>query len=183
MTPLHFGLPNRHLGLQNRHLGVQNRFLQPPESFFGYSWPPPSHFYGFGVDFGWILVVLGSEIEAFSWQKPMLWGSVPMHCQAQRSLVIYAENLGKTEVFAIIYSCQSSKSVQRYSTRCIILWKNNVFLRRRLRTLACVDFGVYLAPFGRVWASKLGPCWDRLGLHWTSSCDFWCLLGDLGALH
>ena len=54
-------------------------------------------------------------------------------------------------IFYIIYSCQSSKSVQRYSTRCIILWKNNVFLRRRLRTLACVDFGVYLAPFGRVW--------------------------------
>ena len=106
-----------------------------------------------------------------------------MYCQAQRLLVKYAKNLGKTEVFAIIYSCQSSKSVQRYSTRCIILWKNNVFPRRRLRTLACIEFGVYLAPFGRVWASKLGPCWDRLGLHWTSSCDFWCLLGDLGALH
>ena len=73
--------------------------------------------------------------------------------------------------------------MQRYSTCCIILWKNTVFSWRRLRTLACIDFGVLLAPFGRVWVSKLGPCWDRLGLHWTSSCDFWCLLGDLGALH
>ena len=50
--------------------------------------------------------------------------------------------------------------MQRYSTCCIILWKNNVFPRRRLRTLACIDFGMLLAPFGRVWASKLKPCWD-----------------------
>ena len=106
-----------------------------------------------------------------------------MHCQAQRLLAKYAKNLGKTEVFTIIYSCWSSKSVQRYSTCCIILCKNTVFSRRRLRTLACIDFGVPLAPFGRVWASKLGPCWGRLGLHWASNCDLGCLLGALGALN
>ena len=62
-----FGVQNRFLGLENRHLGAQNRFLQPPVSFFSCSWPLSSHFYGFGVDFGWILVALGLEIEVFSW--------------------------------------------------------------------------------------------------------------------
>ena len=106
-----------------------------------------------------------------------------MHCQAQRLLAKYAKNLRKTEVFTIIYSCQSSKSVQRYVTGCIILWKNNVFSRRRLRTPACIDFGRLLARFWRVWASKLEPCWLKLGLIWASNCDFWCLFGDLGALN
>jgi len=87
-----------------------------------------------------------------------------MHWQAQRLFVKYAKNLGKTQVFAIIYSCQSSKSVQRYSTCCIILWKNNVFSRRRLGTLAYIDLGVFWAPFWKVWASKLGPSWSKLGL-------------------
>ena len=106
-----------------------------------------------------------------------------MHCQAQRLLAKYAKNLGKTEVFTIIYSCSSSKSVQRYCNCCIILWKNNVLSRRRLRTPACIDFGGLLARFGRVWASKLEPCWLKLGVIWASNCDFWYLLGDLGALN
>ena len=106
-----------------------------------------------------------------------------MHCQAQRLLVKYAKNLRKTEVFSMIYSCSSSKSVQRYFTCCIILWKNNVFSRRRVRMLACIDFGVLWAPFGRLWDSKLGPCWGKLGFNWVSNCDFWRLLGDLGALN
>ena len=52
-----------------------------------------------------------------------------------------------------------------------MLWKNRVFSRRRLRTLACIDFGVPLASFGRAWASKLrawasklGPSWSMLGM-------------------
>ena len=89
----------------------------------------------------------------------------------------------KTEVFTIIHSCWSSKSAQRYSTCCIILWKKHVLSWRRLRTLACIDFGVLLAPFGKLWVSKLGPCWGKLGLNWASNCDLGCLLGDLGALH
>ena len=113
----------------------------------------------------------------------MLLGSLPMHCQAQRLLVKYAKNLGKTKVFTIIYFCWSSKSVQGYFTFCIILWKNNVFSRRRLGTLACGDFGALLAPFGRVLASKLAPCWGSLGLNWASNCDLKCLLGHLGALN
>ena len=64
--PSHFGLQNRPLGLKNRYLGVQNRFLGPPKSLFACSWPPTSHFYGFGADFGWILVAPGLEIELFS---------------------------------------------------------------------------------------------------------------------
>ena len=91
-------------------------------------------------------------------------------------------HLGKGKVFYIIDSCQSSKSVQRYSTCCQICCKNYVFSRRSLRTLACADFGVLLAQFGRVWASKLGPCWGKLGLIWVSNCDFWYLLGDVGRL-
>ena len=105
LTRRHFGLQNRFLGLQNRYLGLQNRFLQPPKSLFGCSWPPPSHFYGFGVDFEWILVVPGSKFKPFSWTKPMLLGSLQMHCQAQRLLVKCAKNPRKTEVFAIVYSC------------------------------------------------------------------------------
>ena len=73
--------------------------------------------------------------------------------------------------------------MQRYFTCCIILWKNNAFSRRRLRTPACIDFGGLLAQFGRVWASKLEPCWLKLGVIWASNCDFWYLLGDLGALN
>ena len=106
-----------------------------------------------------------------------------MHCQAQRLLEKYAKNLGKTEVFTIVYSCWSSKSVQRYYTCSTILWKNNVFSRRRLRTPAWIDFGGLLARFARVWASKLEPCWLNLGLNWASNCDFGRLLGDLGALN
>ena len=83
----------------------------------------------------------------------------------------------------MIYSCSSSKSVQRYFPCCIILWKNNVFSQRRLRTPACIDFGRLWARFGRVWPSKLQPCWLKLGLNWASKCDFWRLLGDLGALN
>ena len=70
-----------------------------------------------------------------------------------------------------------------FITTIVYLLKNNVFSRRRLRTPACIDFGGLLARFGRVWASKLEPCWLKLGLHWASNCHFWCLLGDLGALH
>ena len=73
--------------------------------------------------------------------------------------------------------------MQRYSTCGIIFSKNNVFSRRRLGKLASADFAVLLAPFGKVWASKLGPCWNKLGLNWASNCDLGCLLGDLGALH
>ena len=106
----------------------------------------------------------------------MLLGSLPMHCQAQRLSVKYAKNLGKTEVFAIIYSCQNSKSVQRYSTCCILLRKNNVFSRRRLRTLACIDFGAFLALFGKVWASKLGTGWASTGPQITIFGVFWAIL-------
>ena len=107
----------------------------------------------------------------------MLLGSLHMHCRTQRLLAKYAKNTGKTEVSTMIYSCSSSKSVQRYFTCGIILWKNNVFSRRRLRTPACIDFGRLLARFGRVWASKLQPCWLKLGLHWASSCDFLASFG------
>ena len=73
--------------------------------------------------------------------------------------------------------------MQRYSTCCVILSKNNVFSLRRLGTLACADFGVLVDPFGKVWASKLGSSWGKLGFNWASNCDLGCLLGDLGALH
>ena len=96
----------------------------------------------------------GLEIKSFLTIKPMLWGSFSMHCQAQRFLVKYAKHLRQTAVFYIIDPCQSSKSVQRYSTCCIILWKNHVFSRRRLGTLAYIDLGVFGAPFWKVWASK-----------------------------
>ena len=49
-------------------------------------------------------------------------------------------------------------------------------------TLACVNFGRLVAPFWEVWASKLGPCWLKLGFICGSNCDFGCLLGDLGRL-
>ena len=39
----------------------------PPKSLFACAWPPTSHFYGFGADFGWILVAPGLEIELFLW--------------------------------------------------------------------------------------------------------------------
>ena len=67
IPPRHFGLQNRSLGLKNRYVKAQNRFPGPPKSFFRCSWPLSSQFYRFGVDFGWILVAPGLEIELFSW--------------------------------------------------------------------------------------------------------------------
>ena len=63
--------------------------------------------------------------QAFFMVKTNDFGQPPYALPGAEDLAKYAKNLGKTEVFTIVYSCSSSKSVQRHSTSCIILWKNH----------------------------------------------------------
>ena len=86
-------------------LGFKIGFYSLPTRFSAALGPHLHIFMGLKIDFGWILLARGSEIENFLWNNPMLLGSLHMHCQAQRLLAKYAKNLGKTEVFTMIYSC------------------------------------------------------------------------------
>ena len=86
-------------------LGTKIGFYSLPTRFSAALGPHLHFFMGLKVDFGWILLARGSEIEVFPWYNPMLLGSLHLHCQAQTLLAKYAKNLGKTEVFTIIYPC------------------------------------------------------------------------------
>ncbi len=177
MRTLHFELQNWFLEVQNHHLGAKNRNFGPPKSILSCLGPPSSNFYRSFLDFQKILVASGLKIYYFFLRKPLLRGSLRMHCQAQRILIKYAQNLWKTVVFAMTCSCSSSHSVQHYPTCCIILSKKTCFFCdvpwERLPTLIWKCFGLHFGRFGP-------PSWSQVGASWTSNCDFRYLFDALG---